>query len=129
MEKTTASQTHFGFTNVGSNIHCLWVTAFFLLVSYSSFDSLKSGFGDLHPSIHSNIVQQGFLKKCPRCHEIIDPEMDHTFDELSNGVWHLIHSGNLDSENPNNWRFDWLLWPLAHRPIHHCPLNTIQIHA
>ena len=48
----------------------------------------------------------GSFKKMPKCHEIIDPTMDYIFDELSKGVWHLIHSGNLDSENPNNWRFD-----------------------
>ena len=43
-----------------------------------------------------------------RCHEMIDPKIDvrAPFDELSNGVWHLIHSGNLDSETPNNRRFD-----------------------
>ena len=28
-QKTTASQTHFGFTNIGSNMHRFWATAFY----------------------------------------------------------------------------------------------------
>ena len=44
--------------------------------------------------------------------------LEHHFDELSNGVWHPIHSGNLDSETPNNRRFDWLMWPFPQIPIH-----------
>ena len=33
--------------------------------------------------------------------------------------WHLIHSGNLDSETPNlNHRFDWLMWPFTQKLIH-----------